>query len=126
MFDQTRAGADAWSYSLLFALLKNNLLNVHPAENLISNIGFDHRASHTYTIKPYSNLPFGSGWVAHTKAEPLHNPTADILIFETLYYWHLKKKTIFQQIRRKTWLALYGYKQWLLPNISLKKAIFGK
>ncbi len=126
MFDQTRAGCDAWSYAMLFALLKHNLLNVHPAENLISNIGFDHRAAHTYTVKPYSNLPYGRGWAPHPPLKPVNNPQADILIFETLYYWHLKKKTLAQQWKRKAWLALYGLKQKLLPGISLKKVFTGQ
>jgi len=126
MFDQTRAGVDAWSYAMLFALLKNNLLNVHPAENLISNIGFDHRAAHTYTVKSYSDLPLGNGWKHTSPGIPRHDPAADTLIFDTLYYWHLKKKTFFQKFRRKSWLAIYGFKQKLLPNISLKKVLFGK
>lgn len=126
MFNQIRAGLDAWSYAMLFTLLKNNLVNVHPAENLVSNIGFDHRAAHTFTVKPYSNLPFGNGWQFHQVAEPLPDPAADTLIFETLYYWHLRKKTFFQKWRRNSWILIYGIKQKLLPNISLKKVLLGK
>lgn len=122
MFNQTRAGYDAWSYALLFALLKHNLLNVHPAGNLISNIGFDHRAAHTHTVKPYSNLPLSpSGFNGELPAQVQHHPAADKLIFETLYYWHLRRKSFAMKLRRKVFLLIYGIKQKLLPHTSLKK-----
>jgi hypothetical protein len=85
MFDKARAGYDDWSPALLFALLKNNLLNTHPAENLITNMGFGERATHTHRMTPSSNLLLGAGWSHHHRAKIQHDAAADQLIFETLY-----------------------------------------
>lgn len=38
---------DTWDYQLLYASLLNNCLNVMPFTNMIENIGFDGRATHT-------------------------------------------------------------------------------
>lgn len=85
LFDKARGGYDDWSPAFLFALLKNNLLNIHPAENMITNMGFGPRATHTHRMTPNSNLLHGSGWSHHHRAVVQHDAAADQLIFDTMY-----------------------------------------
>lgn len=85
LFDKARAGYDDWSPAFLFALLKNNLLNIHPAENMITNMGFGPRATHTHRMTLNSNLLHGSGWSHHHRALVQHDAAADQLIFETMF-----------------------------------------
>ena len=124
MFDLMQAGYDAWSYALLFAILRHNLLNIYPPANLISNIGFDIRAAHTHQVKPYSNLPLADpAWQWQHGSPPIYHADNDVKIFETLYYWHLQKPTFFKKWKRKAWIYLYNLKQKWIPGISLKKTI---
>ncbi len=48
IFSQVFSGRiDTWDYQLVYLLLKNRQLTVTPRVNLISNLGFDSRATHT-------------------------------------------------------------------------------
>jgi hypothetical protein len=47
-FDSTWKGAiDTWDYQWMFAILRQSGLTVSPSNNLIINVGFDGRATHT-------------------------------------------------------------------------------
>lgn len=105
MFFHTKNGVDAWSYALLFTLLKNNLKCIHPYSNLISNIGFDERATHTKDKTRYSNLPLES------ISNPIFHPPSievdvryDQVIYDYLYHWNFKrpsyKDLIYIKIRK--------------------------
>ncbi len=49
---------DTWDYQFSFMLYKNNYLNISPALNLISNIGFGEAATHTTRKKnKHENMP---------------------------------------------------------------------
>ena len=59
-FDRIYSSPLGWDAKLVYACLTNNLLNVLPAENLVSNIGWDAEASHTHdTASPLANIPIG-------------------------------------------------------------------
>jgi hypothetical protein len=103
MFDRARGGYDDWSPALLFALLKNNLVNIHPAENLVTNMGFGERATHTHRMTPSSNLLLGSGWSHHHRATITHDAAADQLIFETLYAHLAEEESIFGTFFHSAW-----------------------
>lgn len=48
IFDCVHAGEiDTWDYQLLFTCWKERMLTVIPGVNLVTNIGFDHRATRT-------------------------------------------------------------------------------
>ena len=61
VFDEVKAGKmDTWDYQLDFANYFNNGLTIIPNENLISNIGFNASATHTFDIDNiYANMPLG-------------------------------------------------------------------
>jgi hypothetical protein len=48
---------DTWDYQWFFANLIKGRVNITPAKNLISNIGFDAEATHTTRTSPFANLP---------------------------------------------------------------------
>jgi hypothetical protein len=48
---------DTWDYQWFFANLIKGRVNIMPAKNLISNIGFDADATHTTGTSPFANLP---------------------------------------------------------------------
>jgi hypothetical protein len=129
MFDQSVNGANAWSYSLLFALLKNKKLNIYPNVNLISNIGFDERATHTLHRKNYSDLPINKHWEnVQTQKIALDN-LANRNIYMVLYHWYFGKSTGFNYYLKHIYGTIYGVKQMLLPSFSFKnwfKSIFNK
>ncbi|MCC6186188.1 MAG: nucleotide-diphospho-sugar transferase [Chitinophagaceae bacterium] len=56
MFNAYRNGYDVWDTQFFYLCLKNNYLNIHPTKNLISNIGYDVRATHTHHKTAYSEL----------------------------------------------------------------------
>ncbi|WP_428328581.1 nucleotide-diphospho-sugar transferase [Mucilaginibacter sp.] len=59
IFEEVKAGKiNAWGYQLDFANFFNNGLTIIPNENMISNIGFDSRATHTLDENSiYANMP---------------------------------------------------------------------
>lgn len=58
-FEQVYNGSlDTWDYGWDFCCLINNGLTIRPAVNLVSNIGFDARATHTkHKNNRFANLP---------------------------------------------------------------------
>jgi hypothetical protein len=59
VFDRDHRGElDAWDFPWTFACLVQNALTVHPAVNLVSNVGFDERATHTRNAaSPLAGVP---------------------------------------------------------------------
>ncbi|MEM1442132.1 MAG: hypothetical protein AAGF67_07295 [Verrucomicrobiota bacterium] len=75
IFDQMADGlVDTWDYQLTYSAFVNRGLSVMPPVNLISNIGFDPRATHTRNEEgPRSEFPSGSlsvEWKFPTKLVP--------------------------------------------------------
>lgn len=61
VFERVHAGQiDTWDYQLFFASLMQNGLNIMPAENLVSNLGFGVGASHTTVVNKFANIPLYS------------------------------------------------------------------
>lgn len=57
-FNAIADGLDTWDYQWVFTVLANNGLTVAPNVNLISNIGFNSQATHTYdSDNPLSDRP---------------------------------------------------------------------
>lgn len=61
IFKNVKSGKiDTWDYQLAFINYFNNSLSINPNVNLISNIGFGNRATHTFEANhQYANLPLG-------------------------------------------------------------------
>jgi hypothetical protein len=59
IYNKLKAGEiDTWDYQLTFTNFFNNSLSIIPNKNLISNIGFQSDATHTFDAgSPYANLP---------------------------------------------------------------------
>ncbi len=52
IFDRAHAGLDTWDYALAFACWRDEALAIHPARNLISNVGFGPEATNTRFAGP--------------------------------------------------------------------------
>jgi len=60
IFEAVRSGGiDTWDYQLVYASLINSWLNVIPAVNLVTNIGFGPDATHTKSPTGFDNQPPG-------------------------------------------------------------------
>jgi hypothetical protein len=82
VFDEMHAGTgpSAWDYQWIYACWTRNWLNVFPRRNLIHNVGFGIRATHTKNIDPAITIESASvtfplrhpaaitAWPAHTMA----------------------------------------------------------
>jgi len=68
-FDEVKSGAkDTWDYQLVHQCIASGLLAINPAVNLVENIGFDGRATHTHA-RPENPQP-----VAWPMTFPLIHP----------------------------------------------------
>jgi hypothetical protein len=64
-FDHIKAGTlDSWAYQLVHQCLRYDCISISPSVNLVENIGFDDRATHT---QPSSSVP-------HPQARPMDFP----------------------------------------------------
>jgi len=58
IFESVRAGkVEAWDYQWFYHIWKNNGICITPQTNMITNIGFDHRATHTTYTTSVSYVP---------------------------------------------------------------------
>ena len=67
--EQTAGRMGSWDYAWYYACMSHGL-SIHPAVNLVANIGSGPLASHTHELGDLSNRPTGS------LDEPLRHPTA--------------------------------------------------
>jgi len=105
LFESIDQGYDTWDFQLFFLNLKSNSFNIHPAKNLISNIGFDERGTHTRGAKPYSRMPtVDIGYLRHPRVKSF-DYKADEIIFEHLYKYDRRPATplriLYQKVRFK-------------------------
>jgi hypothetical protein len=101
MFDRINSGYDTWDFQLFFLNLKNNSLNVHPSKNMIKNIGFDKRGTHTRSPTAYSNQTvYQIGQLVHP-ATMTFDYEADKIIFDALYYYDDRAATWYRTFYRK-------------------------
>jgi len=109
LFNTILNGYDTWDFQFFFLNLKNNSLNIHPAKNLIKNIGFDSRATHTHTQQSYSNQDvYKIDSLIHPKAMAF-DYEADKVIFNTLYAYDDRPK--------KWYRTIYAKVKYRLKNI---------
>jgi hypothetical protein len=104
-FNAINRGYDTWDFQLFFLNLKNNSLNIHPSKNMISNIGFDERGTHTRSPTSYSNQ------TVHKISQLIHpgamafDYEADKIIFNTLYHYDDRPskwyRTFYQKVKYK-------------------------
>ncbi|MFK7900656.1 MAG: nucleotide-diphospho-sugar transferase [Cyclobacteriaceae bacterium] len=90
---------DTWDYQWQLSIWKHNGVCIIPNQNLVSNIGFDERASHT--IDPLSLNAFKPT----VELRPIKHPERvsinrkyDKLLFDT---YHREKGTIIRQLKNK-------------------------
>lgn len=57
-FNAIKSGEkDTWDYQLMHLCLNDGLVCINPKRNLVANIGFDERATHTVSTDPHLPLP---------------------------------------------------------------------
>jgi hypothetical protein len=70
--------SNSWAYPWSYSVLRHNGLNIHPAVNLVTNIGFGPDATHTKGVSVFTEIP--SAPIACPLQHPPHvlrNFTAD-------------------------------------------------
>jgi hypothetical protein len=92
---------DSWAYRFLFSCWANSGLACLPAKNLVSNIGFDGRGTHTNSASDSNaDLP------AFEIDFPLSHPpsvfgNADADKFEDMHVYNIRKKSLRQRMKGK-------------------------
>lgn len=90
---------NSWCFQWTFASLSQNALNIIPNVNLITNIGYDDRATHTTAMSPLANLPaFPLDPLAHPPTIWRHKE-ADAYTFQQVYYSGVQAARV-QRIKR--------------------------
>jgi len=70
--------SNSWAYPWSYTTLRHNGLNIHPAVNLVTNVGFGPDATHTLGVSLFANIPAGSmTWPLNHPPHVLRNFTAD-------------------------------------------------
>lgn len=95
MFDAVYTGqVNTWDFQFCYTILRHHGLNILPAVNLVSNIGFGADATHTVQPSPFENLP------AQALPFPLTHPPHMVRdFFADANYARLA----FRQARRYIW-----------------------
>jgi len=126
IYDGIQSGQrrNAWDYQLILTCLKNNLLTVVPATNLVSNLGFGSDATHCLNDQsPLSGIPTGEVFL------PLIHPKKtkaslkkDYLIFNRRFGGnHFRSLAEFQPNVASILIALTGKFGVPLDVIELKR-----
>ncbi|BCM88223.1 hypothetical protein IAD21_00050 [Abditibacteriota bacterium] len=103
IFQKAYEGLNTWDYALTFSCWKQEMLNVHPAQNLVSNIGFRSDATH-----PDNGIGYQySHMLTEAMQFPLQHPDkitrdemADEFTEEVLFSGNLKR--LFKNLRTRT------------------------
>jgi len=85
---------NSWAYPWSYSIMRHNGLNIHPAVNLVSNIGFGPEATHTREESMLSKIPTQPmTWPLNHPPHVLRNFTADD------NYAHI----VYRPLRRHVW-----------------------
>lgn len=113
IFDSIRDGYNTWDFQLFFLNMKESSFNIHPTKNLISNIGFDNRGTHTFNKTIYTEMQtLDIGEIRHPEVK-VYNFKADELIFEHLYKYDPRAKTILRVLIQKINFRAKRVMKWL-------------
>jgi hypothetical protein len=87
VFDQVHAGRiDTWDYQLFLAMWTQRALFIHPAANLVSNIGFGPGATHTWRRHhPLAQRPLAGLPVLEHPDAVFRDAAADRFIFRRVF-----------------------------------------
>jgi hypothetical protein len=125
-FDLVANGYSTWDYQWFHACWRHRALNVVPATNLVTNIGFGPEATHTVVVDPRANVPTRPlGPMRHPAGITFH-PEADAYDFEYAlngkrrYPLARAEEAIRRPIRR---LRNYIYGQLGLPRRATRAAL---
>lgn len=95
VFDAVYTGAiNTWDYQFCYTIMRHHGLNILPAVNLVTNIGFGEGATHTTQPSPYENLP------AQPMAFPLVHPPHMVRDFFADGHY---ARSAFRPVRRYLW-----------------------
>jgi glycosyltransferase involved in cell wall biosynthesis len=81
-FDLVANGYSTWDYQWFHACWRHQALNVVPATNLVTNIGFGSEATHTINFDPRANVPSRPLGPMRHPVEFAFHPEADAYDFE--------------------------------------------
>ncbi|RCR67625.1 hypothetical protein [Larkinella punicea] len=104
---KNRMNDSCWDYQFMFMIWMNNGLAILPNVNLVTNIGFDQDATHTFDSQnPCANIPTRSILPIKHPALMIHDRIADLYYHKTCLqpnkygysYFYTKLKKIFKKI----------------------------
>jgi hypothetical protein len=101
MFNAIAEGYDTWDFQLFFLNLRNQSFNIHPVVNMVSNIGFDERATHTHTPKAYTKQPVYEITDMVHPSVLAFDIVADTAIFDMLYKYDNRSPTFLRKLLQK-------------------------
>jgi len=114
---QYRGQFDAWAYQMVFNCWQLGGLTALPAANLVSNIGFDGRGTHTLNQQdPLANCPLADlGPLRHPPAVERH-VAADRLTFQQAFArdlrgvrkWRIRARHCWRSTLLRTWPGTQG------------------
>lgn len=101
-FDETLSGqVDTWDYQWQFDVFRKKGLVVTPKNNLISNIGFDERATHTVDPKsPFSNLAYDGIGEIDFPEKVKRNARADKKVFKIAFAIYFQRQAFPYRLAR--------------------------
>ena len=102
-FERSSSGAlDTWDYQWTFTLWLNGMLSITPEKNLVTNLGFDSRATHTTASDASgANLKLESLMSVIHPSCLLADFDADMEVLKTHYGIHpAQKLTLYRKTRR--------------------------
>jgi hypothetical protein len=87
LFDRVHAGKiDTWDFQWLFALWRHGGLAVIPEQNLVSNLGFGHDATHTRYRGALAEMPTADLDELRHPPEVVRHEAADRFSYETIFH----------------------------------------
>jgi hypothetical protein len=110
-----RKQVDTWDWQWYFAILSNSGMAIVPAVNLVANIGFGPKATHTKSRRPK---------VVNRKTYPLQFPLLhpDVVAPDLDYHREITKVRPIQEILFKIKAKLRPYKHYLLNLVKHKNS----
>ena len=83
-------GANTWAYPLTYCCFANHQICINPSRNLVENIGFDERATHTNSSSELKNMRQTSVAMKF----PLHHPSSTSVDESADFYYETKVREI--------------------------------
>jgi len=109
---------DTWDYQWLYTMWYNNLKSIVPPVNLVKNIGFDNRATHTKKNKKLDHL------LVEPLTEIIHPQSADVNIkADQFFYNKLYRRSLLSNLILKYTLLIFKTRYYARATKKITQSI---